>query len=219
MASLPLGNHAAREISSPSLHNPMTQPNAPLTPTSGVANVAVTRLPSTTNPSPPHAPSKPVVTTRDSGDVTSFEFLRLAADRGDAYAQYKLGRMYSKIFSVVQDYAKAIKYFRLAADQGHAESQYKCGVMYEEGCGVAKNGAEAAKYFQRAANQGVDSALCSLWQLYRDGKGVPLDPENAMRYFWKSGGTGNIVYLSCRGITDNLLQYLPKMFEEFGSYG
>ncbi len=158
MASLPLGNHAAREISSPSLHNPMTQPNAPLTPTSGVANVAVTRLPSTTNPSPPHAPSKPVVTTRDSGDVTSFEFLRLAADRGDAYAQYKLGRMYSKIFSVVQDYAKAIKYFRLAADQGHAESQYKCGVMYEEGCGVAKNGAEAAKYFQRAANQGHATA-------------------------------------------------------------
>lgn len=291
MASLPLGNHAARETSSPSLHNPMTQPNEPLTPTSGVANVAVTRLPSTTNPSPPHAPSKPVVTTRDSADVTSFEFLRLAADRGDAYAQYKLGRMYSKIFSVVQDYAKAIKYFRLAADQGHAESQYKLGVMYEEGCGVAKNGAEAAKYFQRAANQGhataqwnlgrkyyersgvaqsydkaamyyqlaadqghktaqwnlgsmyedglgvaksydkavkyyqlaadqgVDSALRSLGQLYRDGKGVPLDPENAMRYFWKSGGTGNIVYLSCRGITDNLLQYLPKMFEEFGGYG
>ncbi len=46
------------------------------------------------------------------------KWYRLAAEQGDASAQYNLGIMYINGKGVPQDYAEAVKWYRLAAEQG-----------------------------------------------------------------------------------------------------
>jgi len=61
--------------------------------------------------------------------------LRLAADNGDAVAQYNLGRRYELGLGVEQDDREAARLYHLAADQGNAEAQYSLGHMPENGRG------------------------------------------------------------------------------------
>ena len=46
------------------------------------------------------------------------KWYRLAAEQGDADAQYNLGLMYDNGNGVPQDYKEAVKWYRLAAEQG-----------------------------------------------------------------------------------------------------
>ena len=48
---------------------------------------------------------------------------RLAADRGDAAAEFTLGVLYEKGQGVRQDNAEAVKWYRKAAEQGHLEAK------------------------------------------------------------------------------------------------
>lgn len=50
--------------------------------------------------------------------VTALEWLRLAAEQGDADAQFIMGIMYSKGLGVPQDWARAYMWFNLAAQLG-----------------------------------------------------------------------------------------------------
>ena len=71
--------------------------------------------------------------------------LRLAAEQGDADAQFNLGVMYANGEGVPENDAEAVKWYRLAAEQSHADAQFKLGVMYDLGNGVPENDAEAAR--------------------------------------------------------------------------
>ena len=51
------------------------------------------------------------------------EAVRLAAEQGDADAQYNLGAMYDNGRGVPEDDAEAVRWFRLAVEQGHAGAQ------------------------------------------------------------------------------------------------
>ena len=90
------------------------------------------------------------------------EDLLLAADQGDADAQYNLGWMYYNGDGVTQDYTEALKLYRLAADQGNAFAQGNLGWMYEYGQGVTQDYAEASKWYRLSADQGNEDALKSL---------------------------------------------------------
>ena len=72
------------------------------------------------------------------------------AEQGDAYAQFKLGRMYRKGKGVPQDDKTAVKWYKLAAEQGYANAQYNLGLMYRRpgslyGDGVPQNYKTAVK--------------------------------------------------------------------------
>ena len=56
-------------------------------------------------------------------DSAAMKWYRMAADQGDANAQYNLGVMYQNGQGVAQDDSAAIKWFRMAADQGDANAQ------------------------------------------------------------------------------------------------
>jgi TPR repeat protein len=60
-------------------------------------------------------------------DAEAARWFRLAADQGDALAQYNLGTMYYTGRGVPEDDAEAVRWYRLAADQGHAGAQYNLG--------------------------------------------------------------------------------------------
>ena len=72
----------------------------------------------------------------DRGDYKeAVKWYRLAAEQGDAKAQYYLGAMYDKGQGVPQDHKEAVKWHRLSAEQGFAKGQYYLGVMYGNGRG------------------------------------------------------------------------------------
>ena len=87
---------------------------------------------------------------------TALRLYRQLAEKGNARAQYILGRMYDE--SVPQDIKEAVKWYQLAAAQGYAEAQYKLGTMYEDGKGVPQDKKEAVKWYQLAAAQGYAKA-------------------------------------------------------------
>ena len=56
-------------------------------------------------------------------DAEAVRWYRLAAEQGDATAQYNLGLMYDEGEGVPQDDAEAVRWYRLAAEQGDASAQ------------------------------------------------------------------------------------------------
>ncbi len=82
----------------------------------------------------------------------------LAANRGNAKAQFNLGVMYAKGQGVPQDYAEAAKWYRLTADQGYAGAQNNLGYMYANGQGVPQDFVSAHMWLDLCAAQGSQAA-------------------------------------------------------------
>ena len=114
---------------------------------------------------------------------TETEQLRLAAEQGDASAQFALGGKYYAGEGVPQDYQEAMKWFRLAAEQGDASAQGSLGAMYYIGEGVPKDDVEAVYWLRLAAGQGQTPAQGALGAMYMNGQGVPQDDETAHVWF------------------------------------
>ena len=87
-------------------------------------------------------------------DVQAVKWTRLAADQGDAWAQFHLGSMYRIGLGVPQDDAQAVKWYRLAADQGYALAPFHLGEMYTFGQGVPQDYVQAHKWYNLAAAEG-----------------------------------------------------------------
>ena len=62
---------------------------------------------------------------------TASKWYGLAAEKGNAGAQYMLGEMYYREIGVPQDFENALKWYRLAAEQGDARAQTGVGVVKE----------------------------------------------------------------------------------------
>ena len=109
-----------------------------------------------------------------------------AASRGNAEAQYRLGRMYDLGEGVQKDYREAVGWYRRAAEQNHAPAQFALAEMYKNGDGVAKDINEAVKWYRRAADNGSAGAQLLLGVLYESGVGVKQDFADAARWYRRS---------------------------------
>lgn len=69
----------------------------------------------------------------------ALKWYRLAAQQGDATAQFNLGVMYRRGVGAPQDDRQAFKWYRLAAEQGDANAQFNLGAMYYLGASVAQD--------------------------------------------------------------------------------
>jgi TPR repeat protein len=79
---------------------------------------------------------------------------RLAAEQGQAIAQFSLGRMFDEGRGVEQDKTEAMRWYRLAAEKGDARAQVRLGDMLLHGTGVVVDQIEAMRLYQLAAAQG-----------------------------------------------------------------
>lgn len=113
----------------------------------------------------------------------SLKKLRLAAEEGDADAQYNLGGTYlsGRGGLLVSDERQARKWILLAANQEPAEAQALLGDMSG---GYSGDDPEAAKWYRLAAKQGNRRAQYNLAQMYRNGKG--LEKDYVQSYLWMS---------------------------------
>ena len=57
----------------------------------------------------------------------------LAAEQGDSFEQYVVGRRYEDGDGMPQDDAEAVRWYRLAAEQGQNEAQVALQEMHAEG--------------------------------------------------------------------------------------
>lgn len=133
---------------------------------------------------------------------------RMAASRGDARAEYFLGKAYANGRGVAQDNVKAVEYLRQAASQGEAEAQNDLGAFYAQGLGVPQNDTEAVKWFRLAAEQGDPLAEYSLGSSFFWGHGVAKDLNEAVKWYRRAATQGQLdaelelgdIYLGGRGL-------------------
>jgi len=124
------------------------------------------------------------------GDDTmaAVEWIRKAADRQYAPAEFQLGQLYDFGFGVSQDDRAAFDWYRRAGDRGHAAAARAVGDFYRKGRIVVASAAEAARWYLRAAEGDDIRGQYQLAQLYFDGVGVARDYPAA--YLWFSIAAG-----------------------------
>lgn len=98
-------------------------------------------------------PSKTMLPTRDHE----------LAERGDAFAQYRLGRFYAQrdghlAPESISWYSKASAGLRRLAEAGNGEAMYVLGVMYAFGRGVKRDTEEARRWLIQAIDHHITAA-------------------------------------------------------------
>ena len=93
----------------------------------------------------------------------AFKFCSVAAEQGNASAQYNLGLMYADGLGVKQDYFKAVEWYQKAADQGQSDAQFNLGLLYYDGEGVRQNYTKAKEYFGLACDN-KDQDGCDMYK-------------------------------------------------------
>jgi TPR repeat protein len=153
-----------------------------------------------------------------SGDANKSEAYKHyvnAAQRGSAWGNLNLGRLYRNAIGVEKNSAEAIKWLVRAASTNAPELLYEwgelrseasavadamqtVGQMYESGTGIPKDMSEATKWYQRrntfqgaAANAGWPQAQVNVGHSFLGSSSVPRDLPEAKQWFSKAAEQGN----------------------------
>jgi TPR repeat protein len=141
------------------------------------------------------------------------EGFRLAAEQGNAKAQFELGGIYCWFMGGRENEEKGMHWFEKAAEQGLVDAQYELGYMYSTGwCVPEPDVAEALKWYTRAAEQGHLLAQASVAKIYA-GFDELMEPhyEEALKWFLKVAEQGDaaaqhnigVMYAKGLGVAQN----------------
>ena len=89
----------------------------------------------------------------------------MAADQGDASAQFNIGFMYKHGEGVPKNFIEAMGWYGKAADQGFAKAQFNLAGMYYKGEGVQQNFIKAYVWWSLALENGYEKAKHNLEEL------------------------------------------------------
>lgn len=76
--------------------------------------------------------------------------LKLAAEKGNKKAQYRLGRCYDKGHGVKEDNKTAFAWYQKSAAQNYAKGQYALGKCYMKGKGTTADQEKAKQWLTKA---------------------------------------------------------------------
>ena len=107
---------------------------------------------------------------------------QLAADQGDAQAQFNLGVMIAKGRGTAASQTVAKQWLQLAADQGDAQALYNLGVLHQGDASHHPNYPQALACYRQAAAAHDDAKVALGW-LYAKGLGVLQDFVRAHMWF------------------------------------
>jgi len=113
--------------------------------------------------------------------------IKIAAEKGDAEAQNKLGDAYLGQLN----FSSAAGWFEKAANQGVVDSQWRLGQILLNGrpkvaegsAAVPANKKEGIRWLLIAANQGYGSAQLDMGNCYESGNGVKRDYVEAYKWY------------------------------------
>jgi hypothetical protein len=122
----------------------------------------------------------------ESTNELTLETARSLAEKGDAKAQFFMGKLYAKGDGVPKDFGKAVEYYRRSAVQGYARAQNNLGAFYARGWGVTQDFAEALKWFRKAAEQGDPAAEFSFGMYNELGLGTASNQVEAVKWYQRA---------------------------------
>ncbi len=114
-----------------------------------------------------------------------------SAEKGHAFSQLQLGKMFLLGMGVEQDYKAALEWYQKSVAQGNGEAQAYLGEMYEKGLGVDRDIQKALELYKQSAAQGNALGQARLAALYLAGMGVEQNPRVAFVWYEKSAAQGN----------------------------
>ena len=141
----------------------------------------------------------------------AFEVWRPLADKGDAIAQYSLGKLFERGGgSIQQDFVQAARWYRVASRQGIAAAQNNLALMHAQGRGVDRNLDHAIDLWFKAARQNHAMAQYNLGLAFYRGEGLEKDTREAAAWFRMAAdlGLGDAQY--AMGQMNRLGLILPK---------
>lgn len=121
-----------------------------------------------------------------------FKFIKLSADQGFPYGQFRVAEAYHDGISVEVNLENAIKYYQLVADQQLKEDEQliainRIGLIHYR----AKRYSEAFALFKKSADQGNDWGQFNTGFMLRHGLGVEKDLNQALIYLKKAADQGH----------------------------
>lgn len=119
--------------------------------------------------------------------------LEARAQKGDAQAQYLLGKRYFDTAVSMGDYARAAGLIKKSAEQGYAKAETALGLLYKNGLGVTRSYEQAMKWMRRAAEQGNAVAQNELGVMYAKGHGAPKNLDEAAKWCQMAAAQGSKV--------------------------
>jgi uncharacterized protein len=144
-------------------------------------------------------------------DLTeTLKWYRRSAEKGDAWAQLRLGHAYQQGKGVEPNEAEALVWYRRAVAQG----QYNLGVRYAQGLGVMRDYGQTVRWYTLAAHLGHARAQVNLGSMYCKGYGVMQDLEQAVKWYRLAAEQGDSIaqynlavsYLKGQGVVRDCLQ-------------
>ena len=121
----------------------------------------------------------------------AIKWLSLAAEQGDALAQFNLAACYDlTVFKDGKDIVLAEKWYRKAAEQEQPLAQFALAEMYRVGDGVPRDYSEAARWYLKAAAHGNTPSYNNLGVLYDEGLGLSQDSVEAAKWYTKAADEG-----------------------------
>ena len=138
------------------------------------------------------------------------EWFHLAAEQGNAQAQFKLGLLYDAGLGITQSDRQAQYWYEKAAKAGIVNAWVMLGAMYCENrnTGFSTRG---IRYLRMAAMKGNAIAQAALGEKYAVGAGVPMDSREGLQWLSQAADRGDTdaqnmlgtLYLSGRGVPCN----------------
>jgi localization factor PodJL len=115
----------------------------------------------------------------------------MAAERGFAPAQYRLGSLYEKGTGVERDIKKAMALYEQAAAAGNASSMHNLAVLYASGATGAANYKAAVEWFTKASELGIVDSQFNLAILHARGNGTTQNLEESYKWFAVAANGGD----------------------------
>lgn len=124
--------------------------------------------------------------------VQAARWYRLAAQRGNAEAQFRLARLVQMgSRDLERNLPLAAQLFEAAAKQGIVKAEYWTGYSYERGEGVERDPAKAIEWYRKASDGGEARASNNLGLIFLTGNGTARDLGRAFRLFKAAADQGN----------------------------
>jgi len=129
---------------------------------------------------------KKVLQASEIGVLQSVQF-HIAAYMNKSEAQFALGEMYEKGYTVDIDFKEALYWYEKSANNINITAQSYLGYLYKEGKMVPKDMNKALYWYEKAANNGSEIAQYSLGYLYYAGVDIQKNSKKAIKWLEKAG--------------------------------
>lgn len=127
----------------------------------------------------------------DKGEYAqAFDLFLAEARKGDAEAEFWVGKCYEQGEGVNENYQSAMEWYMKAAEQGHTLAQYNLAYRYyHENNGLTRK--KAFDWYKKAAEQGLAKAQFQLAGMYIQGRGVSKNYQSAVEWYTRSAEQGD----------------------------